>query len=203
MMMRMTKEHKNVSLDSIIDDMLDRIDPLDSRKVEDRLMLAARIGDLIAEKGLSKKQFADLMGQSPPVVSKWLGGTHNFTQDTLSAISYKLQVPMTEFFREREQPVIFKSQFAVTGVGASLAAPLIMDQRRFYGGPLDFDERDLGSYPMLDISKMAGTMATGALTEGVWAKWTVQSGANDVMKIMLAEPKDTKKDQNTNNHLKA
>jgi hypothetical protein len=114
MMTTMTKEQKNVNLDAIIDDMLDRIDPLDSRKVEDRLMIAARIGDLVAEKGLSKKQFAELMGQSPSVVSKWLGGTHNFTQDTLSAISYRLRVPMTEFFREPKQSVILKSRFAVT-----------------------------------------------------------------------------------------
>ncbi|GAB2683459.1 hypothetical protein GCM10027037_00350 [Mucilaginibacter koreensis] len=111
----MTKNFDNGNLDSIIDEILDKVDPLDSKKVEDRLLLAARIGDLIAEKGLSKKQFAGLMGQEPSVVSKWLSGTHNFTQDTLSAISFRLNVPMAEFYREKQEPIVFRSSFGVAG----------------------------------------------------------------------------------------
>jgi hypothetical protein len=113
--MKMINKNETGNLDSIIGEMLDKVSPLDNKKVEDRLLLAARIGDLIAEKGLSKKQFADLMDQEPSVISKWLSGTHNFTQDTLSAISYKLNIPMMEYYREKQAPIVFRSSFGVTG----------------------------------------------------------------------------------------
>lgn len=109
----MTNNYENGNLDSIIDDMLDKVSPLDSQKVEDRLLLAARIGDLIAERGLSKKQFAEMMEKEPSVISRWLGGTHNFTQDTLSEISFKLGIPLAEFYQAKPAPIVFRSSFHV------------------------------------------------------------------------------------------
>ncbi|WP_162996986.1 helix-turn-helix domain-containing protein [Mucilaginibacter kameinonensis] len=112
----MMKIEKKSKRDSIIDDVLDSVSPIDDRKIEHRLLLAARIADLIAEKGYSKKQFADLMDKEPSVISKWLGGTHNFTQDTLSEISFRLGISMVDFYQERQNPVVFRSTFDVTQV---------------------------------------------------------------------------------------
>jgi transcriptional regulator with XRE-family HTH domain len=120
--MKMTNHNENGNLDSIIDQMLDSVSPVDSKKVEDRLLLAARIADLIAERKMSKKQFAGLMDKEPSVISKWLGGTHNFTQDTLSEISFKLGITMVEFYREKPAPVVFRTSFdIVQATGDSIA----------------------------------------------------------------------------------
>jgi hypothetical protein len=42
------------------------------------MLLAAQIEDAMLAKGIGKKQFADILGKKPSVITKWLSGTHNF-----------------------------------------------------------------------------------------------------------------------------
>ncbi len=49
--------------------------------------ISDRICDLMAERGLSKKQFADALGRRPSEITKWLSGQHNFTISTLAMLS--------------------------------------------------------------------------------------------------------------------
>lgn len=49
--------------------------------------ISDRIDDLMQQRGLSKKQFADALGRRPSEVTKWLSGQHNFTIATLSMLS--------------------------------------------------------------------------------------------------------------------
>lgn len=49
--------------------------------------ISDRIDQLMHEKGLSKKQFADALGRRPSEVTKWLSGQHNFTIATLAMLS--------------------------------------------------------------------------------------------------------------------
>lgn len=49
--------------------------------------ISNRIEQLMQEKGLSKKQFAEALGKRPCEVTKWLSGQHNFTVATLAMIS--------------------------------------------------------------------------------------------------------------------
>ena len=46
-----------------------------------------RIYDLMQERGLTKKQFADALGKRPCEITKWLSGQHNFTLSTLGMLS--------------------------------------------------------------------------------------------------------------------
>lgn len=46
-----------------------------------------RIYELMQERGLSKKQFADALGKRPCEVTKWLSGQHNFTLSTIGMLS--------------------------------------------------------------------------------------------------------------------
>lgn len=46
-----------------------------------------RIYELMQERGLTKKQFADALGKRPCEVTKWLSGQHNFTLSTLGMLS--------------------------------------------------------------------------------------------------------------------
>jgi len=153
----------------MLDALMDEIDPLDSRKTEDRMVIAARIGDLIKERGWSKSFFAGQVDQQPSVISKWLSGTHNFTLDTLTEISYVLDVPLSELLREKAQALVFKSSFAVTGIGG-------MIDRRPYGG-------SISSHP--DFDHLTTVRLTQATAEPLdWQDYL--TGINPAMGLMTA-----------------
>ncbi|WP_442587791.1 helix-turn-helix domain-containing protein [Pedobacter sp. AW31-3R] len=101
--------------DSVLNSIIEKITPAELKKTRDRLRLAGTIAELLAERNMSKSQFAKFMGKEPSVVSKWLSGTHHFTMDTLSEISNYLGFPLVRFFEEKEPEIIFKSHFAITG----------------------------------------------------------------------------------------
>ncbi len=52
--------------------------------------IADKIDFLLKKRGMSQKEFAHLMGKTEPEVSRWIGGTHNFTLRTLAKISVVL-----------------------------------------------------------------------------------------------------------------
>ena len=57
------------------------------QEVDLELALSNRISDLMAERGLSKLEFAQALGNRPSEVTKWLSGQHNFTIRTISLLS--------------------------------------------------------------------------------------------------------------------
>lgn len=72
--------------------------------VASRMRKAAQIADAMKAAGISKKQLADSMHKQPSEVTKWLSGTHNFTQKTLLAISAVLKVDVVG---EASLPLVF------------------------------------------------------------------------------------------------
>lgn len=68
---------------SVLDTLASQIDEREYKRIKSRMGLAAKISDLLKEKGLSQKEFAQIMGKKPSEISKWLTGNHNFTHDTL------------------------------------------------------------------------------------------------------------------------
>ena len=56
--------------------------------------LADKIDMILREKNISQKQFAKKMGKTEAEVSRWLGGTHNFTLRTIAKISDALGVKL-------------------------------------------------------------------------------------------------------------
>lgn len=57
------------------------------KKVDMEMAVSNRIYDLMTQKGLSKAEFARLIGKRPCEITKWLSGQHNFTLSTLTMIS--------------------------------------------------------------------------------------------------------------------
>ena len=49
--------------------------------------ISNKIDELMRERGLSKKQFADQIGRRPSGITRWLSGQHNFTVSTLAMLS--------------------------------------------------------------------------------------------------------------------
>lgn len=52
--------------------------------------LSDKIDSILREKDISQKQLAKKMGKTEAEVSRWLGGTHNFTLRTIAKISAAL-----------------------------------------------------------------------------------------------------------------
>lgn len=49
--------------------------------------VANRIYEILEERGMTQKDFANQMGKSEAKVSRWLSGTHNFTTPTIANIN--------------------------------------------------------------------------------------------------------------------
>ena len=58
-----------------------------SMQVEWSFAIADKIDAKLKELGLTQKEFARKMGKTEAEVSRWLGGTHNYTLRTLAKIS--------------------------------------------------------------------------------------------------------------------
>ena len=56
--------------------------------------IADKIDMILREKNISQKQLAKRMGKTEAEVSRWLGGTHNFTLRTIAKISDALGVKL-------------------------------------------------------------------------------------------------------------
>ncbi|MBQ9546388.1 MAG: hypothetical protein IJU90_03780 [Bacteroidales bacterium] len=76
--------------DEILKEELAKITPLE--RATDALTdaIAARIYAVMQKKGITKGQLAKMTGHRPCEVTKWLGGSHNFTCKTIALISEAL-----------------------------------------------------------------------------------------------------------------
>lgn len=70
-----------------LEEMLGPIPDSLQKETDLSFQISDRIYELMQERGLSKKQFADALGKRPCEVTKWLSGQHNFTIATLSMLS--------------------------------------------------------------------------------------------------------------------
>ncbi|MBL0340880.1 MAG: helix-turn-helix transcriptional regulator [Bacteroidetes bacterium] len=66
-----------------------------------KMRLSALLDDMIKERGWSKTEFAEKMNKQPSEITKWLGGCHNFTIDTLCEIAVVLGVQFRDLFAEK------------------------------------------------------------------------------------------------------
>jgi len=58
--------------------------------------IADRIAAVLEAKHMTQKEFARLMGKTQAEVSRWVGGTHNFTLSTIAKISAALHTPLID-----------------------------------------------------------------------------------------------------------
>lgn len=76
--------------DTVIQEELSKIPPLTRETYFLTDSIASRIEFVMKEKGINKKQLAQLTHKKPSEITKWLGGGHNFTCKTLVLISHAL-----------------------------------------------------------------------------------------------------------------
>lgn len=92
---------------NLIEELLNSITPEESLRIENRMLMAARISEAIKAKGWKKKDLMLALGKTnQSEVTKWLSGTHNFTQDLLTDIGRVLGVN----FLNLEKPSLYKDK---------------------------------------------------------------------------------------------
>lgn len=86
-----------------LDDILEEISPVEMKKTEQRMLNAEKIRKAMDAKGWNNTRLLEALSmKSPSIISKWLSGTHNFTQDTLVEIGEVLNI---DFFAKEKQNV--------------------------------------------------------------------------------------------------
>jgi len=101
--MNSEKTARNYS-SKIIEDLVKNRNPEEQRKTEKKMLLAVKIADVIKEKGMSRKEFAEKMGRKPSQISNWLAGIQNFQIDTLFDIEAILDIKIINV-KEQKQDV--------------------------------------------------------------------------------------------------
>ena len=86
----------------IMDEIRRDISPEMKLQMELSVAIANRIYNILERRGMSQKDFAQLMGKTETEVSRWLSGTHNLTMATICRISTALgediiQVPNSSY----------------------------------------------------------------------------------------------------------
>jgi transcriptional regulator with XRE-family HTH domain len=65
--------------------------------------ITEQISDRMDQKGISRTKFAQLMGISPPAVTKILNGNSNFTLKTLLSVADVLELDLKVNFEEKRE----------------------------------------------------------------------------------------------------
>ena len=98
----------------ILQALLYEVSPEEMMQTKVKMQLAARIEDLMLEKGWNKSQFAEKVGKHPSEITKWLSGTHNLTVDVLAVIACALDVDAAALFSKKQVPSSQKMSCVVT-----------------------------------------------------------------------------------------
>ena len=131
-------------------------------------IVAEQIEDALKKRGLSRKQFADLMGRRPSEVTKWLSGKHNFTIALLQEISDVLGTSITgvedvsalvEGYEVRSEDRALAEPVAMYGSGTALfykirrrSSELGISAKRYIEKLVDEDLKNSGALPKIDLT---------------------------------------------------
>ena len=97
MMMNSNSKPKRHS-SPLIKKILEEITPEQKQRVENKMLIAVRLDELMKAKGWGKSQFAENVKRNPSEITKWLSGSHNFTIETLTDISIAFGISLAELY---------------------------------------------------------------------------------------------------------
>lgn len=123
----------------LFENIFNDISELEQKKIENKMMIAAKIEDALKSKNWNKKKFLLELGmKNQSIVSKWLSGSHNFTVDTLTEIEHILG---TKFLNLEEQIKEVKFVFQISVKSESVEKEQYFDIQSFekskiFGGNL-------------------------------------------------------------------
>ncbi|MCX7548343.1 helix-turn-helix transcriptional regulator [Xanthomarina sp. F1114] len=62
------------------------------RFIERNLAITEKVCAVLKERGIKKKQFAEMLGKKPSEISKWLSGLHNLTLKSITKMEEVLDI---------------------------------------------------------------------------------------------------------------
>jgi transcriptional regulator with XRE-family HTH domain len=77
------------------------------------MQISARIADFMEIRKWNKTMLAKEIGKNPSEITKWLSGTHNFTIDVLSDITFTFGVKLNDLFTKAEEQSYSMKPFVV------------------------------------------------------------------------------------------
>ena len=86
--MKNSKKARNYKSE-LITNLFQQISPLEMQQSKEKMLLAARIHDLMIQKGIRRVELAKRLNKRPSEITKWLSGTQNITMDILTMISFE------------------------------------------------------------------------------------------------------------------
>ncbi|KPM46586.1 helix-turn-helix domain-containing protein [Jiulongibacter sediminis] len=90
---------------SLLEELSAEIHPLEQKKTDAKMILAAKIEDAMKAKGWNRTQLMNATGQKNlSMITKWLSGTHNFTTETLVIIGQALGINLLNIQIEETKP---------------------------------------------------------------------------------------------------
>ena len=106
------KTNKNIEhMSDLISKLLGKITPIEESKTRNKMLIAARIEDLLVNRGWSKTELASKMGKRPSEITRWLSGTHNFTIETLCEIALVFEIKLVSLLGDNDYLKINKQEF--------------------------------------------------------------------------------------------
>lgn len=92
---------------SLIDEIFESISPKEEKRIQSKMLLAAKIEDAMKAKGWNKTKLLEATGQkNASVATKWFSGTHNFTHDTLFDIQEALGINLLSINETTEEVIV-------------------------------------------------------------------------------------------------
>ncbi len=128
------------------------------------MKLAAKIDDALEAQGISKKEFADKLGKSPSEISKWLGGTHNFTTSTLIDIEAALGIQLIDLEPLRVNIKIPLMGYLLEGIDYSRLDTLIQIGQNLRA--ISGYEKNVYSYPKWEVHTKANSQQSLSINLG-------------------------------------
>lgn len=101
------KNKAEVYTSRVIKELLGSVSRKKAKRIEKKMLLAAKIEDAMKAKGWRNTDLAKVLQKQPSEITKWLSGTHNFTIDTLWDIQDVLDVELIALEEKREEQVVF------------------------------------------------------------------------------------------------
>jgi len=87
------------------DKILNEIPPETSLMVSKSFDISERILNILDERGMTQKDFAQLLGKRDSEICKWMKGTHNFTLETIAKIEVVLGETILQVPKAKPQPI--------------------------------------------------------------------------------------------------
>jgi len=119
--------------ENILDLLLEEISPIEQKKTDVRMLIAAKISDKMKElKWKNKDLLVAVRKNNPSVITKWLSGTHNFSTDTLVEIGEALGIKLVNVEPSRPYVILQCNMAAPVNIPEDMR-PILNKQKRTKG----------------------------------------------------------------------